>query len=57
MRLINADALIADINECIDVQNDNWEFERAIGLTIALECISDAPTIEPERKKGRVEVF
>ena len=53
MRLINADALIADINECIDVQNDNWEFERTIGLTIALECISDAPTIEPERKKGR----
>lgn len=50
MRSIDADALIAHINECIDVQNDNWEFERAIGLTVALECISDAPTIEPEQR-------
>lgn len=50
MRTIDADALIAHINECIDVQNDNWEFERAIGLTVALECISDAPTIEPEQR-------
>ncbi len=52
MRLIDADALIADIKECIEANDGNCEWEQVEGLEVALSCVDDATTIEPERKKG-----
>lgn len=46
MRLIDADALIADIKECIEVQDSNYEWEEVEGMKVALSCVGDAPTIE-----------
>ena len=48
MRMIDADALIADIKECIEVKDSNFEWEQVEGLEVALSCVDDAPTIEPE---------
>lgn len=53
MHLIDADALIADIKECIEAKYDNYECEQARGLKVALSCVDNAPTIEPERKRGK----
>ena len=50
MRLIDADALIADIKECIEAKYDNYECKQAEGLKVALSCVDDAPTIEPPKK-------
>lgn len=45
-RLIDADALIADIKECIEAKDDNCEWEQVQGLEVALSCIMDnAPTV------------
>ena len=53
MRAIDADALIADIKECIEAKDSNYEWEQVEGLEVSLSCVDDAPTIEPERKKGK----
>lgn len=52
MRAIDADALIADIKECIEAKDSNCEWEQVEGLEVALSCVDDATTIEPEQKKG-----
>ena len=52
MRLIDADALAVDIKECIEAKYHNSEYEQVQGLETALECIDEAPNIEPERKTG-----
>ena len=57
MRAINADALIADIKECIEVKDSNFEWEQVEGLEVALSCVDEQPTIEPERKTGRWEIY
>lgn len=52
MRLIDADALMADIKECIEIKYANSEYEQLEGLEIALSCVDEQPTIE-ERKRGK----
>lgn len=52
-RLIDADALIKSIKECIEVKDANYEWEQVQGLECALMCIEEQPTITPERKRGR----
>lgn len=52
MRLIDADALIVDIKECIEAKDSNYEWEQVEGLEVALSCVDDAPTID-ERKTGK----
>jgi hypothetical protein len=47
MRIIDADALMADIKECIEVKHTNSEYEQLEGLEIALSCVDEQPTIEP----------
>ena len=45
-RLIDADALIADIKECIEAKDSNCEWEQVQGLEVALSCaMDDAPTV------------
>lgn len=51
MRKIDADALMTDIKECIEVKYANSEYEQIEGLEVALSCVDEQPTIE-ERKKG-----
>ena len=48
MRLIDADALIKSINECIEVKDANYEWEQVQGLECALECIDEEPSAQPE---------
>lgn len=52
MKLVDADALMADIKECIERKYANSEYEQLEGLEIALSCIDEQPTIE-ERKTGK----
>lgn len=52
MRAIDGDALAVDIKECIEAKYENGEYEQMQGLEVALECIDEAPTIEPQRTKG-----
>lgn len=45
-RLIDADALIEDIKEVIEVKDNLFEWEQVQGLEVALSCImDDAPTV------------
>ena len=53
MRMINADALENDIRKWIKIKDLNYEYGKAVGLEIALKCVAEAPTIEPEPKKGK----
>ena len=48
MRLIDADALITHIKECMEAKNANFEWDQVEGLKVALSCIDEASTIEPE---------
>ena len=52
-RPIDADALIEEL------KSDRFPGEPyvGVGLKIAIEKICEAPTIEPERKKGKWEPF
>lgn len=44
--LIDADALISDIKECIEAKYTYYEWEQMQGLELALSCVEeDAPTI------------
>lgn len=52
MRLVDADALITDIKECIEVKDAYCEYEQIEGLEVALSCIDEAPTVQLERKTG-----
>lgn len=47
MRLIDADALIKSIKECVEAKDANCEWEQVQGLECALECIDEEPTVQP----------
>ena len=47
MRLINADALIKSIKECVEAKDANCEWEQVQGLECALECSDEEPTVQP----------
>ena len=53
MRLIDADALIHELN------NSHYPVAPYVdaGISIAIGKVCDAPTIEPERKKGHWEIY
>ena len=53
MRAIDADALINELN------NSHYPGSPYIdaGISIAIGKVCDAPTIEPERKKGKWEIY
>lgn len=46
MRLIDADALIKDINACISIYDRNFEYGAVSGLVDALEYIKEAQTVD-----------
>ena len=50
MRLIDADALLKRYEDIIDCEIDHPKYQNTVR-----EIIDSAPTIEPERKKGRCE--
>ena len=51
MRLIDADALIDSIRECVEAVHDNYESDMEQGYLNAIECIEELPSAEP--KKGK----
>lgn len=46
MRLVDADALIKDINARISVYDRNFEYGAVSGLVDALECVKEAQTVD-----------
>lgn len=44
-RLIDADALIKELKECMYVANNNWEYEMVTGYSNAIESVEEACTI------------
>lgn len=65
MRLIDADALIDDLEHDVAIDQDTLDFEELTEINRAniqfdkdckqnaIDLLKNAPTIEPERKKGR----
>ena len=65
MRLIDADALIDDLKHDVAVDQDSLDYEELTDLNreniqfdkdckqYAIDLLQHAPTIEPQRKKGR----
>lgn len=47
MRMIDADALIKSIKECVEAKDANCEWKQVQGLECALECIDEEPTVQP----------
>ena len=48
MRLIDADALIDSIRECVEAVHDNYESDMEQGYLNAIECVEEQPTVEAE---------
>ena len=44
-RLIDADALIKELKECMYVANNNWKYEMVTGYSNAIESVEEACTI------------
>lgn len=65
MRLIDADALIDDLEHDVAIDQDTLDFEELTEINRAniqfdkdckqnaIDLLKNAPTIEPERKKGK----
>ena len=55
MRLIDADALerVLDMIPCADIKNMDGQAYVLVRLSQVYNVIKNAPTIEPERKKGK----
>lgn len=45
-RLINADATIDSIRECVEAVHDNYESDIEQGYLNAIECVEEQPTID-----------
>ena len=44
-RLIDADALIKELKECMYAANNNWEYEMVTGYSNAIESVEESCTI------------
>ena len=55
MRLIDADALIDDCKKYLNKLNPSRDGKECTRIHWLIGILSNAPTIEPERKKGKWE--
>ena len=53
MRAIDADALIADCNKYLGILNPDRDVKEYARIFWLIGILRNAPTIEPERKKGK----
>ena len=53
MRRIDADALIADCNKYLGILNPDRDVKEYARIFWLIGILRNAPTIEPERKKGK----
>lgn len=52
MRLIDADATIDSIRECVEAVHNNYESDMEQGYLNAIECVEEQPTIELPSNSG-----
>lgn len=51
-RLIDADKLIAGLEECRKAADDNWEYEMVVGYSNAIEEVEEAHTVVEAEGEG-----